>query len=153
MLYHLRDSGFRGRILYKLYCCYIRVIIEYCSVVYHPMLNRGQENDLERLHRLAVKICFGFDTPTDVSMELHDIESLKDRRKRRCDAFIGKAIRNPRFGPAWFPQRRGERRDLRRRREIQESRSVTWRRFNSPMVYMRRRANELGMEAPAGISA
>ena len=152
LLYHLRGSGFRGMQLYRLYCCYIRVIMEYCSVVYHPMLTRGQEDALEGLHRLAVKICFGFDIPADVSMEAHAIESLKDRRTRRCDVFLRKAIKNPRFGPAWFPERRGERRgerrDLRRRREIQESRSITWRRFNSPMEYLRRRANELGLGAP-----
>ena len=53
MLYHLRDSGFKG------------VIIEYCSVAYHPMLNKGQESNLERLHWLAVKVCVGFDIPTD----------------------------------------------------------------------------------------
>ena len=148
LLYHLRDAGFRGMTLFKLYCCYIRVIVEYCSVVYHPMLTRGQEDALEGMHRLAVKICFGFDVPAEVSMESNAIESLKDRRTRRCDVFLRKAIKNPRFGPAWFPERRGERRDLRRRREIQESRSVTWRRFNSPMEYLRRRANELGLDAP-----
>ena len=148
MLYHLRDSGFKGRQLYRLYCCYIRVIIEYCSVVYHPMLTGGQEEDLERMHRLAVKICFGFDAPTDAVMQTQGIESLRARRTRRCDVFLRKAIKSPRFGPAWFPKRRGEQRDLRRRREIQESRSLTWRRFNSPLEYLRRRANKLGLEAP-----
>ena len=148
MLYHLWDSGFKGKQLYWLYCCYIRVIIEYCSVAYHPMLTRGQEDDLEKLHRLAVKICFGFDIPADEAMEHRAIESLKARRTRRCDVFLRKAIKNPRFGPAWFPGRRGEQRDLRRRREIQESRSLTWRRFNSPMEYLRRRANEQELEAP-----
>ena len=84
MLYHLRDSGFKGRQLYRLYCCYIRVIIEYCSVVYHPMLTAGLEEDLERMHRLAVKICFGFDAPTDEVMRDQGIESLKARRSRGC---------------------------------------------------------------------
>ena len=31
MLYHLRDAGFTGDHLYKLYCCYVRSMIEYCS--------------------------------------------------------------------------------------------------------------------------
>ena len=147
MLYHLRDAGFRGRQLYCLYCCYVRTIIEYCSVVYHSMLGAGQETMLEGLHRLAIKICFGFDVPTDETMAENGIESLRDRRIRRCDSFLKKAIRNPMF-EHWFPPKDGTRRNLRRRREIQESRATTNRKFNSPLEYLRRRANELGLEAP-----
>ena len=33
MLYHQRDSGFKGPNLYRLYCCYVRSSIEYCSAV------------------------------------------------------------------------------------------------------------------------
>ena len=60
MLYHLRKAGFRGRPLYALYCVYIRSVIEYCSAVYHSMLTKGQAEDLERLQRLAIRICFNF---------------------------------------------------------------------------------------------
>ena len=31
MLYNLSDAGFKGRVLYRLYCCYLRSIVEYCS--------------------------------------------------------------------------------------------------------------------------
>ena len=41
MLYHLRDAGFRGPQLFKLYCCYVRSVFEYCSPVYHTMLTQG----------------------------------------------------------------------------------------------------------------
>ena len=68
MLYNLRDAGFKGRTLYRLYCCYIRSIVEYCSVVYHHMLTLEQEKALEKLHRLEVKICFGFQRPVDDTM-------------------------------------------------------------------------------------
>ena len=144
MVYHLRRAGFRKKTLYKLYCVYLRSIIEYCSVAYHAMLTGEQEHELERLHRLAVRVCFGFDLPTDQIMAEHGIESLRDRRLRRCDAFVRKAIRNPRFA-AWFPPREGVRRQLRRRREVQEVRAATSRRFNSPLAFLRRRANELGL--------
>ena len=53
-------------------------------------------------------------------------------------------IRNPRFA-ACFPPREGVRRQLRRRREVQEVRAATNRRFNSPLAFLRRRANELGL--------
>ena len=144
MIFHLRKAGFRGRTLYRLYCVYLRSIVEYCSVAYHGMLTTEQELELERLHRLAIKVCFGFGLPTDQTMAEHGIESLKDRRARRRNAFLRKALRNPRFA-AWFPPRDGIRRPLRRRREVQEIRATTNRRSNSPLAFLRRRANKHGL--------
>ena len=65
MLYHLKDAGFRGEPLYKLYCCYVRSTMEYCLPVYHPMLTQGQEEYLERLQRHALRICFGYERPVE----------------------------------------------------------------------------------------
>ena len=145
MLYKLREAGFKGMQLYKLYCCYLRSIIEYCSVVYHSLLTLGQSWDLERLQRLALRICFGNTKDTDGIMLDNNIDSLEERRKRRCDAFLRKAINHPRFGTKWFQPRRGEPMNLRNRRAIQETQSRTNRRFNSPLAFLRRRANELGL--------
>ena len=146
MLYKLRGAGFKGVPLFKLYCCYLRSIVEYCSVVYHSMLTRGQAWDLERLQRLAVRICFGGNRDTNAIMSENLIQPLEDRRRRRCDAFLRKAFSHPRFGARWFPPRRGTARDLRRRRSIEETRAATNRRFNSPLAFLRRRANERGLE-------
>ena len=79
MLYHLRDAGFRGTHLYKLYCCYVRSVIEYCSPVYHPLLTQAQEVYLERLQRHALRVCFGYNTPAEESMHQHNVPTLKDR--------------------------------------------------------------------------
>ena len=102
MLYKLREAGFRGVPLYKLYCCYLRSIVEYCSVVYHSLLTREQSWDLERLQRLAVRICFGNAENTDRIMRDNCIEPLEERRRRRCDTFLRKAINHQRFGGKWF---------------------------------------------------
>lgn len=149
MLYHLRDAEIRGGQLFRLYACYIRSILEYCSPVYHSLLNAGQEQQLERLHHHAVQICYVHEIPVGVVMEEQAIESLKDRRIRRTDAFIKKAAANPRFG-RWFPRRDGGPQSLRNRREIQETLATLLRRFNSPLAYIKRRANELGI-VPAGV--
>ena len=77
MLYKLRKAGFKGAPLYKLYCCYLRTMVEYCSAVYHAMLTRGQAWDLERLQRLAVRICFGSDQETDTIMAMNQIQLLE----------------------------------------------------------------------------
>ena len=145
MLYHLRRAGFRDGQLFRLYCCYVRTIIEYCSVVYHSLLNKGQEEDLERLHRHAVRVCYGTDGPVGEMMQSLGIETLRARRERRCDKFILKAASNPSFGAKWFQRRPQSGHNLRRRREIVEPRASTNRRFNSPLAFIQRRANQLGV--------
>ena len=145
MLYHLRDAGIKGRLLYRLYCCYVRSSVEYCSAVYHALLNKGQEEQLEKLQRHALRICFGTATPVEEIMEINGIESLKTRRERRCDAFIAKAFNNPRFNHTWFPRRGDIPWNFRARRQVEEVRAATARRHNSPLAFMKRRVNELGL--------
>lgn len=98
MLYNLRKAGFKKKQLYRLYCWYLCTCIEYCSAVYHAMLCKGQAERLEKLHRHAIRICYGFEVEVQELMAENCIESLKARRIRRCDAFIRKAAVNPRFG-------------------------------------------------------
>ena len=148
MLHHLRDAGFRGEVLFKLYCCYIRSIFEYCTPVYHSMLTSSQEHQLERLQRHAIRVCYGSEVPIEDVMATHCIETLKARRERRCDKFIRKAASNARFGTRWFKPRDGEDKNLRSRRQIQETRASSLRRFRSPLLFLQRRANELGITPP-----
>ena len=151
MLYHLRRSGFRRRQLYRLYCCYLRTIIEYCSVVYHSILSCGQREDLERIHRQAIRICYGHDIVVGAVMAEEHIETLEARRVRRCDTFIKKSAVNPTFASRRFRARPETSHSLRRRRTIFETRAGTNRWFNSPLSFLRRRANQLGIAAPASI--
>lgn len=147
MLHHLRDAGFKGLWLYKLYCCYVRSAIEYCSAVYHSLLNHGQEQQLEGLQRHALQVCFGFVTEVEEVVESHTIQTLNKRRIRRCDKFLRKVSTYARFGPRWLPEREGISWQLRNRRHVQEiaARSLWW--FNSPLAFLNRCANELGIVA------
>ena len=145
MLYHLRAAGFKGRHLYRLYCCFVRSFIEYCSAVYHAMLTIGQAEQLEKIQRHALRICFGQGEPIEETMQIQGIETLGARRTRRCDAFITKAWNNPRFQTRWFPRRDEVGWDLRDRRRMVELRASSTRRHNSPLAFMKRRANELGL--------
>ena len=145
MMYHLKRAGFRGRNLYRLYCCYLRTLVEYCSVVYHSLLTATQSEVLERLHRQAIRICYGNDEPVADIMANEGIETLESRRLRRCDAFVRKASTNPNFSGRWFGRRPEAGYDLRRRREIFEPRAGSTRWFNSPLSFLRRRANQLGI--------
>lgn len=145
MVYHLRRAGFRRRILYRLCCCYLRSIVEYCSAVYHPILNKSQVDDLQAMHRLAIRLCFGFSVLVENIMVEQSIESLEARRVRRCDNFLRKAANNPRFRARWFPAREGIGWNLRNRREVVEPRASTLRRYRLPLAYLQRRANDLGL--------
>ena len=145
MLHHLSEAGFKGQHLFKLYCCYIRSIIEYGSPVYHSLLNGAQELRLERLQRHALRVCFGYHRPIEEAMKEFGISTLKDRRVRRCDNFIRKAEKKPRFAEAWFPQRQIIPHQLRSGRQVQETQAITNRRFKSPLAFLKRRANELGI--------
>ena len=139
----INDAGIRGQNLYKLYCCYIRSCIEYLSPVYHSMLHKGQEETLEKLHRFALRVCFGTKRKIRDVMEERAIEPLHVRRQRRVDSFVAKAVvANPRFSH-WFPRSPGTAMDLNRRREFAEVRSRTTRRLR--LKYLKRRANELGL--------
>ena len=143
MLYHLRESGFRGDVLFKLYACYIRSILEYCSPVYHSLLTVGQGEQLEKLHRHAIRVCYGFDESVETIMNDKAIETLEARRVRRVDNFVRKVAGNPRF-LRWFPPREEVPQNLRHRRAIVETQAQTNRRFDSPLAFFKRRANDLG---------
>ena len=119
--------------------------MEYCSAVYHSLLSRGQGEQMERLQRHAVRVCFGYSTPIEEVMESHAIQSLGERRVRRCDKFIAKAMANERFGNSWFPAHGAVGWDVRNRRHVQELTARSLRGFNSPLAFLRRRANETGM--------
>ena len=97
MLYRLRRAVFKGVTLYRLYCSYLRTIVEFCLAVYHSLLAKTQEDYLKGLLRKAIRICYGFNEPIANIMEENHIKTLKDRRLRRCDSFIRKAVANPRF--------------------------------------------------------
>ena len=128
MMYHLKRAGFKGRNLYRLYCCYLRTIVEYCSVVYHSLLTAVQSEALERPHRQAIRVCYGNKGQIANVMATEGIETLEARRVRQCDVFIRKAACNPTFAGRWFSGRANAGHDLRSGREIFEPRagSARW---------------------------
>lgn len=105
MLYNLRKVDFKRKQLYRLYCCYLRTFIEYCTAVYHALLNRGQEETPEKLHRHAIRICYRFDGDKKEVMAENNIETLRNKRVRRCNVFIRKAFAIPVFSLRWFKPR------------------------------------------------
>ena len=146
LLFHLREAGIKDDRPFRLFCVYIRSVMEYCSPVYHSMLNRWQTETLERLQRHAARICFGTEVPVRQIMLEKGIQSLEERREARVDQFITKTVSDPRFGPVWFPRRPLDEHGLRGRRAFLERATKTTRWFNSPRNFFIRRANRMGLE-------
>ena len=142
-LIHLRRSGFVGRELFKLYCIFVRPILEANSVIFHPMLSAGDRGDLEKLQKRVVKLCFGFERSFADIVRTEDISSLEERRVRASKKFVAKALKNDRFGPRWFVPREDITTELRQRNKFHVNRARTTRYLNSPLVYMQRLANSL----------
>ena len=62
------------------------------------------------------------------------------------DNFVRKNVNSDRFGNKWFPLREWNRDELRVMSPFVETIAKTQRYFNSPLSYMRRRANVLYQE-------
>ena len=145
LLFHLREAGIKNDKLFKLYCVYIRSMLEYCSPVYHSILTAGQAETLERLQRHAARVCYGSDQIREV-MAQRGIENLETRRQARVDRFILKTVSSTRFGPEWYQRRAEVGHNLRERRTFFEAPTRTARAFNNPRNYFVRRANQLGLD-------
>ena len=129
--------------LMKLFNVFIRPIIEYCCVIYHPLLTQAQSNEIERMQRQAVKLAYGWDKSYSQLCEEKGILSLKKRRENFIDRFIMKTSISDRFGSVWFPLRDTDVHNIRDRRPYKETKAKTSRYYNSPLSFMRRRANDL----------
>ena len=140
---HLRRSGFVGWDLFRFFIIFVRPIIEYCCVVYHPMLTVSQSHEIERLQKQAAKLCFGWDKSYQVICAEQNIVTLEERRVNYIDNFIKKTIDNPRFRDSWYPLREEAVQSVRNRRPFVETRARTERYYRSPLAFLRRRANDM----------
>ena len=88
-------------------------------------------------------MAFGYDKSYKVICAEQDIPSLKERRLSYIDNFVMKTINNSKFQNVWYPFRDEDVHNIRDRRPYKETRARTKRYFNSPLAFLRRRANEL----------
>ena len=142
-LIHLRNAGLRAMQLFKLYCIFVRPIIETNSVIYHSMLTQYQSQEIEKMQKRVTRLCFGTELSYGQICETFNIHTLKTRRENAMRKFVGKALNNPRYRNAWFVERPPVNNNIRNRRPIVENRARTSRYKNSPLVTMQRIANDI----------
>ena len=137
VLRHLKIAGFTEMELATVYRTVVRPVLDYCAVVYHPMMNDEQDQAVERLQARALKNIYGFKDSYAEMRKKAGVSTHRARRVELCDKFAQKAVGNPRF--EWFPERTG--RSGRHGETYVELQARTDRLFNSPLFFFRRRLN------------
>ena len=125
------------------YCVFLRPILEYCSNVFHPMLNATQTNMLERLQLSALKIVYGYNHNSHDLLKMSGLPSLQERRGTLFNNFCKKLHSNPRFRERWLEERNFTDHNLGQQKIIHEHFSRTERLYNSPLFAIRRNLNDL----------
>ena len=133
----MKIVGFTERELATVYRTVVRPVLDYCAVVYHPILTNEQDQQVERLPAKALKNIYGYKDSYAAMREKAGVTTHRARRIALCDKFAEKTAAGGRFG--WFPLREG--RTGRHGEVYKEFQARTDRLFNSPVYYYRCRLN------------
>ena len=68
-----------------IFTLYIRSVVENCAVVWHSSLTRGEELDIERIQRCALRLilCENY-IDYESALEVTNLKTLQERRKLLC---------------------------------------------------------------------
>ena len=104
MITKLKYVGVGQEDLIDIYVKFIRSVTEYCSVSFHASLTQEQSNKLEKIQKTCLKVILG-EQYTDYPSALVQcgLQSLSERRTKRCLDFALKSIKHPRNSRI-FPQ-------------------------------------------------
>ena len=128
--------------LRRAYTTYLRPVLEYGCIAIYSLLTMEQSERIDKQQIRALKLIYGFDKSTDQVLSMSGLDSLSLRRGKAVDRFALKLVGSARFGHL-FPERPREQCRSRGSRKYEEEHARSFRLFNSPIFYMRRRLNEL----------
>ena len=101
-----RVAGFGTSVdeLKDVYFLFVRSFLEPSATVWHSSLTEENINDLERVHKSAVKIILGDKyIGYENSLSKLDMLSLNERREQLCLQFAQKCLKNPKT-KTMFPE-------------------------------------------------
>ena len=97
MLHKLYDFTVPVADLVEVYILYFRSVLESSAVVWHGSLTNGQELELERVQKVALRIILKEKYESyDHALRLCGLTSLKDRRVQLCLKFATKCVKSER---------------------------------------------------------
>ena len=125
---------------------YLTFVISHCEqsrVHWHSGLTVHEENDLERVQKVALKIILKEQYKNyNNAMNVLELETLKDRRIKLCLAFATKCLSNPKIKHLFPPNNRIHEMDPRSYEHFQVLHANTERMKCSPIIYMQNLLND-----------
>ena len=80
--------------LVQIYNLYVRSVVEQSAVVWHPSITKGEQRDLERTQKVAMKIILGQNYVSyEQSLKLTGLETLIARREKLSLSFAKKCTK------------------------------------------------------------
>ena len=105
MLHKLYSFAVPREDLVEIYILYIRSVLESSAVVWHSSLTLGQELELERVQKVALKIILKGEYQTyDDALLKCNLLTLSERRTQMCLAFAKKCVKTEPT-KSMFPQK------------------------------------------------
>ena len=81
--------------LIQIYILYIRSVVEQSAVVWHTSITIGEQKDLERIQKVALRLILGEKYITYIqALKVTGLETLKSRRTRLSLKFALKCVKN-----------------------------------------------------------
>ena len=126
--------------LLNIYTLYIRSVLEQSAVVWHSSITKGEQIELERVQKCALRIILKQDyTSYQSALRLCDLVTLKARRTQLCLTFAKKCIKYEKTQDI-FPLN-ANRNTARWHEKFQVTHAHTNRLANSAIPYMQRLLN------------
>ena len=92
----LKYVGVSMEDLLAIYILFIRSVTEYCAVVFHSRLTQQESDKLEKIQKTCIKIIMGdLDQDYPSALEFCGLQTLYERREKRCLDFSLKCIKHP----------------------------------------------------------
>ena len=139
---HLKQSGVPDKDIIAVYTSTIRAAIEYASPIYHSLLTKTQEEEIERYQRRCLKIIYGCRVSYADALERSGLKTMKIRREEAFGKFAAKTSANQKF-ERWFPKVVNRPYQLRNTPRYEEEFAHTDRLYRSPLFAMRRYLNDI----------
>ena len=115
---------------------------EYCAVAFHSSLTVAQATDIERIQKTCLKVILGDNYISyTAALEMTGLQSLHDRRERRCLDFATKAAKHP-TNSHMFPTNKSNEKQVRNREPFQVNFARTEQYRKSAIPYCQRKLNE-----------
>ena len=104
MITKLKYVGVGMEDLLDIYVLFIRSVTEYCAVAFHSSLTIQQSDKIEKIQKTCLKVILSeMYVSYQAALEMCGLETLFNRREKRCIDFSLKSIKNLRMN-IMFPR-------------------------------------------------